>query len=370
MTLDDGTKTLDSLFGTLERSPFRGKDTNLVAGEDNNVDEAVMQAVIATREAIQASGSDNDFANGGFWEGPDDPDSPISEDDNPLSSWELVDLQGVGCVVTWGALAASPSEYGLTFTMTDGSASDETYFEQEVPIANAYRWLVATLYHVTDNVNLQAKVALQFLDAAGLDVGSEMSGTWSSLSAQIDRLFRTPPSPLAVSVRVRFGVVATAGFTGTQTVEVMFISGLHPQVYSVEIPGLWSYATPSGSTVYTLFYPTDIISSAAAMFKPDLPGFVLGISAKTDDTISAGTGTVRMKNDTQVTNPGPTVALSTGVTEAIATQYVDGASSYDFEAGDGLHLELSTDGSYASTGEADYVGSARLLLVIHDSNDW
>jgi hypothetical protein len=343
MTLDDGTKTLDSLFGTLERSPFRGKDTNLVAGEDNNVDEAVMQAVIATREAIQASGSDNDFANGGFWEGPDDPDSPISEDDNPLSSWELVDLQGVGCVVTWGALAASPSEYGLTFTMTDGSASDETYFEQEVPIANAYRWLVATLYHVTDNVNLQAKVALQFLDAAGLDVGSEMSGTWSSLSAQIDRLFRTP---------------------------VMFISGLHPQVYSVEIPGLWSYATPSGSTVYTLFYPTDIISSAAAMFKPDLPGFVLGISAKTDDTISAGTGTVRMKNDTQVTNPGPTVALSTGVTEAIATQYVDGASSYDFEAGDGLHLELSTDGSYASTGEADYVGSARLLLVIHDSNDW
>jgi hypothetical protein len=370
MTLDDGTKELDRLFGKLERSPFKGNDTNIVSGESSVASEEIMQAVIATQESIVNTIAGGDLYNGGFWIGPDDPASAIDEDDNPLDGWELVDAQGTGCAVTWGANANSPSGYSLSFAMTDGSMSDETYFEQEMSLLNAYRWLVTTIYHYTDNVNLQTKVAVQFLDAAGSTVGSELSGTWSSLSAQVDRLFRTPPSALAVTARVRFGVVAAAGFSGTQTVDVLFISALHPQAYTINISGTFSVASPAAGTVYTMFYPTDVVTTVAAMYRTDLPGFVLGLTAKTSDTISAGTGTVRVKNDTQATNPGPTVALSSGTLEASSTDDIDGASSYDFAAGDRLHLELSADGSYASTGEADYVGSARLLLLIHDSSNW
>ena len=88
------------------------------------------------------------------------------------------------------------------------------------------------------------------------------------------------------------------------------------------------------------------------------------------DTITAGTGTVRCQNDTQATNPGPTVVHSTGDSVGTSTFSLDGASSYHFEADDELSMEMATNGAYASTGSADYYGGLRLLLVVNDEGDW
>ena len=377
MTLEDGVKELTRLFQEANRSPFgTATDPNVVSGEaaagsgGASMGDIITQSFINTYDAVTniISGSMGGIQNGGFWSGPEDPDAAIDEDDNPLEGWTLVDAQGDGCDVTWGADAASPSGYSLAFAMTDGSTDDETYLEQDVPITNYFRWFITTLYHITDDTNLQCKLAVQFLDEAGSAVGSEMTGTFSSLTAQLDRLFRIPPSPLAVTARVRFGVVATAGFSGTQTANVMFITAQEPQMLSVNIPGVLSYTSPSASTDYDMPYPSDL--TPHGVYKTDSRGFVLGVSAKTSDTISAGTATVQVENDTQATTPGPSVDLSSGTTEDVAIQSLDGKTSYDFAAEDELHLELSADGSFSSTGEADYIASCRLLLVISDTGDW
>jgi hypothetical protein len=360
VTLDDGTKELDRLFSRVEQSPWRERSGAFrVPNEGTDFADP-----IGLPDMYQQSPSLNGFLNGGLESGPPDEDSIIDDEDNDLPDWDYVEVAGTW-QVNWAADANAPFGYSLSFTQAAASASDEVYFEQIIPIAQ-YRRFVTTVMHSADNSNMGMKVAVQFLDETEATVGSELTNTWSITTQQVSRFWREPPA-LAVYARVRIGVVNAAGTTG-QTATILFITSEEPTTYSVQITGVYSFLSPAISTDYAMPFPSDLIPNG--VYVAPLRGFVLATSIKTDDTISAGTITAQAENDTQATNPGPTVALSSAASVGQTVQSLDGLASYHFDPGDELHLELSCDGSVASTGSADYYGTLTLLLVVNDEGDW
>jgi hypothetical protein len=364
MTKEDQTKELDTLFNRIDNSPWRDRQ------KVNNVptDGTAFQHIVGMEqiyEDMQTIGSTpGGLANGYFENGPADDTVDLDDEDNPLPSWDMTAAQGTW-EVSWSADANAPSGYAIDFTQASAGASDEVYLEQIIPVAS-YRRFITTVRHSADNANMGMKVAVAFLDETESVIGSELSNTWSITTEQTSRFWREPPA-LAFYVRVRVGFVNAAGTTG-QTGTLLFVTTEDPTIYGAEVTGVKSYVSPSAGTDYAMPYPSDLIPNG--VYKAVLQGFVVGIEAKTDDTISAGNGTVRVENDTQATTPGPSVTLSSGTTAARAVQSLDGKASYDFATGDELHLELSADGSFASTGDADWYGSALLLLVVHDTGDW
>lgn len=366
MTKEDLTKELDTLFSRVNQSPWREREqVNQVPTEGTDYQHVVGMEQMYDDMAESSAGSGiSGLRNGYFETGPADDTVDIDDEDNPLPAWDLVEGQGTW-EVSWAAVANAPSGYGLSWTQSSASASDEAYIEQTIPVAS-FRRFITTVRHSADNANMGLKVAVAFLDETEAVIGSELSNTWSVTTEQVSRFWREPPAT-AFFVRVRVGFVNAAGTTG-QTGTILFITSEDPTVYSVNISGVKSYVSPAVSTDYALPYPSDLIPNGA--YKAPLQGFVLAVSAESDDTISAGTGTVRVENDTQATNPGPNVAISSGTGAGVAVQSLDGAYSYDFDTADELHLELSTDGSFTSTGGADWYASAVLLLVVHDEGDW
>jgi hypothetical protein len=358
---EDGTKELDRLFTRLDKSPWGDRNKkNQLSDESTAIAEAL--GIDIADEPTRT----DDTVNGNFDAGPSDDSAIIDADDNGLPGWDYTEVQGTWSV-TWDADAAAPGGYAINATQSSSSASDEFYLEQTFP-ATHYRRFVVTARHASDNSNTGFKIAVAFLDEEGNVIGSELTNTWSITTAQTSRFWREPPN-LAYEVRVRVGFVNAAGNTG-ETGTIYFVSTEEPTVYDVAFPGVYSFLSPAASNDYMMPYPSDVIPNG--VFQPDTEGFVLGVSILTDDTISAGTITARVENDTQATTPGPSAALSSGTTEATARQSLDGVASdsYDFAAGDNLHLELSADGSFTSTGSADYYGHARLLLVVNDHGDW
>jgi hypothetical protein len=358
MTLDDGTKELDRLFTRIDKSPWRDRVANKMPNEASSTTGE------SWVDLVQEGGNPTGLINGYLDQGPPDEDVEIDDEDNDLTGWDYVEVVGTW-EVNWAVDATAPYGYAVTATQASASASDEFYLEQQVPIAQ-YRRLVTSVMHSSDNVNMGLKIAVAFLDEANAVIGSELSTTKSITTKQLSRFWREPPA-LATEVRIRVGVVNAAGTTG-QTASIQMITLEEPTVYSVMFPGVYSFLSPAVSTDYALPYPSDIIPNG--VFKADTEGFVLGISAKTDDTIAAGVLTARVENDTQATTPGPTAALSNGTLAASATASLDGVSAYHFAADDELHIELSGDGSVSTTGGADYFGTARLLLVVNDEGSW
>ena len=364
MTLPDGTRELDRLFSKFDQNPWRDRDAQFRIGRSelpgNTADQLGFTDIVEAGAAATAGG----LVNGDFASGPPDDTAIIDDEDNDLPGWDYVEVAGTW-QVTWAASASGPAGYALSFTQAASAAGNEVYFEQTIPVAY-YRRLVTMTRHSASNSNMGLKIAVAFLDETGAVIGSQLTNTYSTTTAQTSRFWREPPA-LAYEARIRIGCVNAAGSTG-QTLTLMFVSVEEPTVYSVEVPYVYSFLSPAISQQYTFSHPSDIIPGGVHI--ADTQGFVLGIRAKTNDTISGGTGTVRAQNDTQATNPGPTVALSTGVTDGSATFSLDGTSSYHFEVDDELSMEISTNGSYASSGGADYYGSLRLMLVVNDEGDW
>ena len=371
-TLDDGTLELDRLFAQVERRKVFENSTRAGGGPAIGASGGVpnqMSSVMAEQigydnlfdqQATPSSG----LINGTFVSGPaEDEDAIIDDDENSLLGWDYVEVQGTW-QVNWVTDIDGPDGQALAFSQTSGSVNDQVYLEQIVSI-DYYRRLVVTVKSYSDSDDMGLNIAVTFLDSTDAVIGTEMAAGYDETVASVDRFWREPPE-LATQARIRFGCVNYGVSSATRT--VLFISIEEPTVYSVNIPFVYSYLSPAISTQYAFSYPSDIIPNG--VYIPDTQGFVLGISAKTSDTISAGIGTVRAENDTQTTNPGPTVALTSAAAKASATASIDGVGWYDFEPGDELHMELSTDGDYASTGGADYYGSIRLLLVVNDEGDW
>lgn len=362
-SLDDGTLELDRLFAEVARHPFRDLSPHSVPGE---IPSSLADALDFGSLHISGGGSTgNRLVNGTFISGPgEDEDAVIDDEDNNLPEWEYVEVAG-NWQVTWIDYANAPDDKALQFTQSSGSVSDEVYFEQTVPI-DYYRRFVTTVKSVATDAGMNLKIAVRFLDTTGTAVGAEVSGTFTGTALAVDRFWREPPN-LAVYARVRFGCVNSTG-VDNETRTVLFITTEEPTVYSVNIPYVYSFLSPAINTEYILSHPSDIIPNG--IYLPDTQGFVIGLSAKTSDTIAAGTVTFSPHNDTQAIYPDPSAVLSAGVTAATARTSLDGVSTYDFDVSDALSLRAETNGSYASTGGADYYGSIRLLLVVNDEGDW
>lgn len=357
-----GVGEIERLFQQLERHPSRLPSPGTVVNEVSQ--QLIEELALPELWGAVAQGLVNgDFINGTFTQGPPAGADPLSAS-NKIEGWEYTESSGTW-VTTHGTEANAPDGYGVQFDIVTGSGTEEAYIEQTIAI-DRYRPLVCTMYHEGDNANTPLKIAVQFLDADLSTTGSELTATYTSTSAQADRFWRIPPAG-ARYARVRVGAVTVAAPTNEERT-ILFITNEQPFVYSVNMSGVFSYASPAASTDYPMPYPSDVIPGG--VLKADTRGFVLGISGKTDDTISAGTATLQVENDTQATTPGPSVALSSGTEEDSDTASLDGRSTYDFVVDDELHLELSADGDYASTGVADYHGTARLLYVVHDETDW
>ena len=379
-SLDDGTFELDRLFGQVERRKVFENTTiaggGVAAGGSGGVPNQMTQATADQMDFAGiygdpeggAGASTSGLLNGTFISGPPDEASDdvavIDTDENDLPYWTYAVVAGTW-TATWQADIDGPDGFEVEFAQTTGNVSDEAYLEQTIPIDH-YRRIVTTIRTKSGDAGMTAKLAVQFLDEDGDAVGSELSASFTNTNIATYRFWREPPA-LAVEARIRFGCVNTSG-VDSQTRSFLFISTEDPTVYSVSIPFVYSFLSPAISTQYAFSYPSDIIPGG--VYIPDTQGFVVGISAKTNDTITAGVGTIRAENDTQTSNPGPTVSLTSAAMAANATASLDGDSTYDFEPGDELHMELSTDGTYASTGSADYYGSIRLLLVVNDEGDW
>ena len=375
--LPDGTQELDRLFAQVERRKVFENATVPGGGVAAGAGSGGVPSQMSSTQADQL-----DFAsvfsqpvmpgsglqNGTFIEAPpeeDDGDSVIDGDENDLPYWEMVTVAGTW-TVTYKADADGPDGHAIEFTQAAGDTSDEVYFEQTIPI-DYYRRFVTTVRTKSDNADMGLKVEVDFLDTSGASVGSPLSTTYDNTSIETLRFWREPPA-LATQATVRFGCVNASGVDAA-TRTILFISVEEPTTYSVVIPFVYSYLSPAPSSSYVLSHPSDIIPGG--VYRPDTQGFVLGIHAETNDTISAGSAPMIPFNTTQFTAPSnPSAFLSNGVTGGNGTQSLDGVSSYDFEVGDALVMILLTDGSFASTGGADYYGSIRLLLVVNDEGDW
>jgi hypothetical protein len=372
-TLDDGTLELDRLFAQVERRKTftNGKNQGSLPSEAHQglVDALEYDDLY---QMVAAASAGSGLQNGTFINAPPDFDdtaaSYLDTEDNQLPSWTITDeADFTDWHVYWKEDTDGPDGASMVFEQIAGmeTAGEAVALEQTISI-DFYRRLVTTIKSKASNAGMQLKVDVQFLDTDGAAVGSELSMTSIATALGTLRFWREPPL-LATQARIRFGCVNTTG-VASQTRTVLFISVEEPTVYSVNIPFVYSFLSPAISTSYTYSYPSDIIPNG--VYIPDTQGFVLGISAKTSDTITAGTGTVRAQNDTQATNPGPTVVHSAGDSVGTSTFSLDGVSTYHFEADDELSLEMLTNGAYASTGSADYRGSLRLLLVVNDEGDW
>jgi len=353
---DGGSEELDKLFNRVSESPWKTRD------RDNQVSDEVQDS---EGVEFERGGESLELRNGSFSSGPSEDDTlTIDALENALPDWDFVAVQGTWSVV-WTVDANGPFGYSLVATQSSSSASDQFYLEQTIPAAY-YRRLVTTVRSSASNANMQLDIVVEFLDEDGDAVGSTRTGAYTATAATTDRLWREPPA-LAIEARIRIGVTNIAG-TADQTRTILFISADDPQMYSVQITGVYSYLSPAASTDYAMSYPNDMIP--AGVWKADTEGFVIGIQAKTNDAISAGTIITRVENDTQTTTPGPDATLQNGTLAAVATTSLDGATTPHFAASDELHLELSGDGSLSTTGTADYWGSARLLLYVNDEGDW
>ncbi len=356
-----GLNELDNLFQRVTASPWKKRSRDY--GVSSEVQDT--EAVEMSSPEFADQRSDGALVNGSFESGPaDEEDDTIDAAENELTGWTFVAVAGTWSVI-WTVDANGPQAYSLVCTQASASSSDQFYLEQTIPI-RYYRRLVTSVRSSASNANMQLDVVVAFLDEDGDEVGSTKTAAFTGTTEATDRLWREPPI-LAVEARLRIGVTNVAG-TADQTRTILFISVDDPQVYSVQITGVKSFLSPSASTQYAMPYPSDIIP--AGVYKADTDGFVLGIFAKTDDSISAGTIVARVENDTAATNPGPTATLQSGTLAATGRASLDGAKAFDFAADDELHLELSADGSLSATGGADYWGSARLFLVVNDQGDW
>lgn len=375
--LPDGTQELDRLFAQVERRKvFEASSIpggGVAAGAGSGGVPSQMSPTMADQVDFAsvytdpASSPSSGLQNGTFIEPPpgeDDGDTVIDDEDNDLPYWDLVTVQGTW-TATYSADTDGPDGHAIEFSQAAGETNDEMYFEQTIPI-DYYRRLVTTVRTKSTSANMDLKIEVAFLDTSGIVVASSASNTYTNTSIATFRFWREPPA-LATQARIRFGCVNANG-VDAQTRSILFISVEEPTTYSVDIPFVYSFLDPAISTEYTWSHPSDIIPGG--VYRPDTQGFVLGIRATTNDTISAGSGAVRCNDTTQATTPGPEVALSSGVLTGTNTASLDGRYSYDFEVGDALSMSLVTDGSYASTGGADYYGSIRLLLVVNDEGDW
>ena len=376
-SLDDGSQELDRLFAQVERRKMFEASTIPGGGVAAGAGSSGVENQMSSTQADQM-----DFAaiyepvpivgiglqNGTFVNAPpdeDDGDSVIDGDENDLPYWTMVTVAGTW-TVTYKADVDGPDGYSIEFTQAAGAANDEVYFEQTIPI-DYYRRLVTTVRTKASDADMGLKVTVDFLDAAGASVGTPASVTYSNTTIETLRFWREPPA-LATQATIQFGCLNNDGTDGA-TRTILFISVEEPTTYSVVIPFVYSFLSPAISDSYQLSFPSDIIPGG--VYRPDTQGFFLGLTAETNDTISAGTAPMIAYNITQITaNTDPNVILSTGVTYGTGTQSLDGRASYDFEVDDALVMMLLTDGSFASTGGADYYGSIRLLLVVNDEGDW
>jgi hypothetical protein len=158
--------------------------------------------------------------NGAFAQGPPNSDAHIESAVNPLPYWYgPVSVSGGVITCQWVEDADSPSGYNLRFTINPGSASDEAYLEQIIPIGGSRaRWTGHTPRSVWQGVSSTSgfpggKISISYLTAAGAVTGDDpfaevttavIPGSTSTASSGGSSGI-SPPAD-AYFVRVRIGV--------------------------------------------------------------------------------------------------------------------------------------------------------------------
>lgn len=158
--------------------------------------------------------------NGTFSRGPSDTSANIDES-NSLPDWTgPVAVAGGAITARWLADATAPSGYVIRMEIIEGSASDEIYFEQVIPIVGAYDQLLnaalegSFVNSGTNTFNYTLAIDWLAADAVTLaNTGTSASGTLAS-GATLHRTIVGPqPATNAAYARIRWGMKRGAAAT-------------------------------------------------------------------------------------------------------------------------------------------------------------
>lgn len=378
---------IDRYFGMLQRSPFRDTSPSDVFNQSPSVPmETIGPAQDINLPMFQGFGLAGGVPNGNLAEGPPDgDDSTIDNVDNRLPGWTLDDSNGPNLHATWDEASGS-----VNFWAGENvQIGEEIYILTLVPVTDVGRILRPIAKYVLSPDTLgtpftRVVLECQFANISGTLMGSPLTSFYDDDglggSRWIDQ-WRMPAWDAEAYIRVAIGLAITAvpddDGAGWPLIAgaVGNVWSTSPAVSDVTLTGIEDALDPSASSA-TLF-PTMLgISTGIARYTPSQPGFVMAYYAKTSSTISAGTGTLMVRNVTQ----GVDIDVFSGLQHfdssnsriwgvRLLNKEAAGVPAYDFAAGDELNIKLSTNGSWASTS-GDWFTVVRLLEAFGDPLSW
>jgi len=252
---------------SLRRSPFSGAgDLGSVFSQLDSIASVPMSATedlgvipeVATYVQLGVS-------NGDFRVPSPDTASNLSDITNKLPSWSFVQSSGTAITARWVATTAGGS---VVFTMAAGSAGDDSYIEQIVPMSGASADLrgataIAAWASASISNSAEAYTTAQFLTGDGsTTTGAATTGTSlaSTINAVGSMTVETLPDTTgripdaAGFLRIRIGLrraAAIAGATNVLTLGSSYLRPLQSSVYVLDqtdptTNSTWSIRASSG----------------------------------------------------------------------------------------------------------------------------
>ena len=183
--------------------------------------------------------------NGDFYAPPPGPDAPVSDATNPLPYWSFAVVSGTSTTAMSVLDSATASGRSVVFSMVAGSAGDEAYIEQIVPVngsvTRSYSYIPAVVLTQVTNNAMVAFINGQYLKNDGvtttgaskefaplfsalagttdIDMVEDSGTAWSAAEVPADAYF------LRVRVGIRRGAEAAGSSGQVKVGEIRLVAG-------------------------------------------------------------------------------------------------------------------------------------------------
>jgi hypothetical protein len=320
---DTERSTLEDTAEPLTASPSTVVDKwglYWVVPDDEEASESSSGGQTGVSGSIQMAATAG-LRNGDFAHGPPDPDSPISDEDNPLPHWSLVHERGECIDVTWVEDADAPSGYALLWEARTGvEVIDQSYIEQVIPVSGAedVRGLTLRVGDTVSPDNVYWFREIQPLKADGTPTGTaapsfEFGWEWGTAAYDANEAAVAPLTAIpddAAYLRVRVGAIVDAVSAPTaQQSALMQSVWCGPSVGIQYVTLILEEHDSLPATGTKALYMGDV---AYGRFIAHSPGWVASVSVRIKDTWTSGSLDFFAWNETSGTQVGNEATINTG----------------------------------------------------------
>lgn len=222
----------EQMLDRLRRGPWNSPDLNDVFAQADGI--ATIPAGVATDLGFTPESNRQlltGIRNSDFAATPPDTSSNIADVTNKLPDWSFVTVAGSSITAKVVADSSAASGYALRWAGASGTANDEAYIEQVIPIMSSrgrLSGITGAVYALTPGTSSSShslNISTQYLKADGTTTGGSTTET-TTLNYVADSILpfwansNLPEPADAQFLRLRIGVKRTATNASTVSVDV------------------------------------------------------------------------------------------------------------------------------------------------------